>query len=525
MRISPISKIALISLTFFNSAWAAQSTIFAIDLSLDSTEMQKAVTLASSIAQSAESTDFFGLIVADDIVRHVIEPAAPTEFISRLEQTKTQIEQSEKSNFAIGIERGMAMAQDSESAMRIVSIGNGTVNTFDQASDSRFAQWASQILIPDLAVYGIPVILVLTNPNNSVDLVEATTNASSINEVHKLPRDDQSVFALLQVLNDEILLSELSTSTDVTKLENNAGSEHSFTNNINPVETTLTAAAPADVTTQFVETTITAPLLTDSEISTAVASASVESTLPEISTSNKSTQRQIESASSNETTAQADGNIANEKKQTTSQLQPTETEVTNDATSATTRIALAEPAKNLERTEASDSIDATMKSDIQSSLAHKYIIIAIVLIASAGMGLIFLIKKRLHKSKPHQRVNTRRDISVSPLDWNGNSLTDSDDFDRTRALDFKTPNKPKNVGRSKPRSATLYEEDETVLHKQGEVAIERDLASLARNNSPDSLNDTPENIFDRSEYTSVSEDDFDAFERSINAKKGKEPVS
>ena len=198
----------LICLVFSEIGWASQSTVIAIDLSLDSSQMESATSIASSIASSLESSELIGLVGADDIVRKVIEPSSPADFINELAKLAPEPEPSEVSNFAIALERSLAMAKDQIGDKRIVLISNSTINTLDQASDDRYSQWGNLILIPDIAQQEIQLILILTDTTSNPDIINSAINASTDNAYYALPKDQASVQILVQSLTKETLVAE-----------------------------------------------------------------------------------------------------------------------------------------------------------------------------------------------------------------------------------------------------------------------------------------------------------------------------
>ncbi len=215
--------LAIATLLLGQPAWSAQQTVVSIDLGISGTEIQSAIGLATSLAESIPPTDSIGLVAADEIVRFIIEPLTAEAFIAEFKQIKEQLRATQTSNFAAGLERSLAMFDPDVQDKQLVLVSSGFVTTSDPDADGRYTMWGQQILIPDAASQGVALTVVVPNEANSTDLIEAANMASADNRTMELPRASAAVELLGRTLNGlsptPVILAQSTTTANVVDKE------------------------------------------------------------------------------------------------------------------------------------------------------------------------------------------------------------------------------------------------------------------------------------------------------------------
>jgi len=161
------------------TATAATTTIVGIDLGMQHESLSISRDILNTAIQQANSTDNFGLVIADELVRTVIEPQPAADLLDTL--SGLQLNQSDSGNFSALLERSLAMADESNvDATRLWIFSGGEISlnggTDTAAKQARFQIWASDILLPDIATR-YPDFRLITPQTNNPEIVEAVINS------------------------------------------------------------------------------------------------------------------------------------------------------------------------------------------------------------------------------------------------------------------------------------------------------------------------------------------------------------
>lgn len=225
----PAQMLALLFLLLIqacNTA-SAKTTIIGVDLGMPKESLDISKKLLTSVLTQATNDENFGLVIADELVRNVIEPQPAASLLATM--TELQLDSSDSGNFSALLERSLAMADGStDDTTRLWIISGGSINLGGNADNSarqeRFQMWASDILLPDIATR-YPTFRLITPELNNEVIVEAVRNYIGSTGQQLLPASNEAVDQFVSALRtDEVIVATSpsametpSTTADTTK--------------------------------------------------------------------------------------------------------------------------------------------------------------------------------------------------------------------------------------------------------------------------------------------------------------------
>jgi len=246
VRTSSIRLNVLLTLLFsflVQTSYASEATktIIGVDLGLSHENLETGKRLLKSILTQANSEERYGLVIADELVRTIIDPVPAKELLATFQELP--FDRSDTSNFSALLERSLAMDDESTAdTTRLWFISNGeiklTENEDTQAKQQRYQMWASTILLPDIATR-YKRFRMITPEQNNQQMVDAVIEHFG-NDSHKTLPDGQTNVAQFVASLSSDALPAAETETVIAD-NNSAKTETDFTVATAALESNTTA--------------------------------------------------------------------------------------------------------------------------------------------------------------------------------------------------------------------------------------------------------------------------------------------
>jgi len=171
----------------------ASKTIIGVDLGMSRENLETGKRLLVSILKQADPEEHYGLVIADEMVRTIVDPMPAKELLATF--SDISLNPSDTGNFSTLLERSLAM--DDKSAVdstRLWFISSGeiklTENEDTAAKQERYQMWASTILLPDIATR-YEGFRMITPEQNNKEMVDTVIGFFG-NDSHKMLPDEQT---------------------------------------------------------------------------------------------------------------------------------------------------------------------------------------------------------------------------------------------------------------------------------------------------------------------------------------------
>lgn len=233
----------------------ATKTIIGVDLGMSSENLETSKRLLVSILSQADTEEHYGLVIADELVRTVIDPVPANKLLATL--SELPLKPSDTGNFSTLLERSLAMDDESTANnTRLWFISSGeiklTENEQAKAKQERFQMWASTILLPDIAARYEGVRMITPEQNNQ-EMVDTVIGYFGESSHRMLPTEQTNVAQLVDSLTSDVL--------PVTAINIGADSEEAISTETTvakiidePAETEPVAVATIDTNTSNTST-------------------------------------------------------------------------------------------------------------------------------------------------------------------------------------------------------------------------------------------------------------------------------
>jgi len=518
---------SLVVLLLCSSKLVAKETIVSLDLGISAIEIQRAAEFIDTYTKMAAASDTIGLVAADEIVQHLIEPSNPNTFATEFDRLKPILSSTQTSNFSVGLERSIALVSGTTSENTILLVSGGQINTTDVESKERYAMWGHQILIPNAASQGVKLTIIVPDISESAEIIETITTASAANTVVELPRDNASVLALSENLNGvttHTITDKSATDNTTVIASNNTNSQPEFeqkppselnldtssalASNISTGGDTLEVKTVTDTRDNDSDSVVAPDRIIAADNNTVEPNANPPTESPE--TDNNPDTEALPSAAN---PAEVEVELTlKETSQNSTSVTDTSNTIPSVSDSGTSESA---EGLTVTSTTVSDNTDDSPQLTDRASSKMVLSLLLVCAIIVAGLGVLFWIFRHWKNSTKAQPLTTETPI----LDWDGLPVKRTE-FDQTIPPNL---NHPSEI--STPPSDIPEADDATVVDP-------RLRASAASTPSiQNNILDQPQKAENEFSNTAIAEefevfaehdtsvDEFDVFEKSIRAKK------